>query len=143
MHLRFSPLAATAARTIVPTLVLFSLYLLVVGHDKPGGGFAGGLLGSAALLLIYLAFGDRGVRRALPVAPEIIGGAGLTIAVAAATLGLVLEGPLLTAIAASATVPLIGEVKVSSVLLFDAGVYLVVVGLVATAIVRLGGEARQ
>jgi multisubunit Na+/H+ antiporter MnhB subunit len=143
MYLRFSPLVATAARTIAPTLVLFSVYLLVVGHDSPGGGFAGGLLGSAALLLVYLAYGDRGVWKTLPTDPEIIAGVGLTFAAGAAMLGMVVEGQLLAAISASAEVPLLGDVKVSSVLLFDTGVYLVVVGLVGTAIVRLGGDGRQ
>ena len=44
MRIRFSPVLATGARTMVPTLTLFSLFLLIVGHDLPGGGFAGGLL---------------------------------------------------------------------------------------------------
>ena len=66
MKIRFSPLLATGTRTMVPTLVLFSIFLLVVGHDLPGGGFAGGLIASSALLLIYLSFGTRGLRRAFP-----------------------------------------------------------------------------
>lgn len=142
MHIRFSPLLATGARTMIPTLVIFSVYVLVVGHDAPGGGFAGGLLGAAALLLVYLAFGDRGVRRALPTEPEIIAGTGLAIAIAAGALGLVVDDALLAGLKASTTLPLIGEVKVTSVLVFDIGVYLVVLGLVAAAIVRLGGESR-
>jgi multisubunit Na+/H+ antiporter MnhB subunit len=142
MHIRFSPLLATGARTMIPTLVIFSVYVLVVGHDAPGGGFAGGLLGAAALLLVYLAFGDRGVRRALPTEPEIIAGTGLAIAIAAGALGLVVDDALLAGLKASTTLPLIGEVKVTSVLVFDIGVYFVVLGLVAAAIVRLGGEDR-
>ena len=61
MSIRFSPLLATGTRVVVPTLVLFSVVLLVVGHDAPGGGFAGGLVASAAVLLIFLAFGHRGL----------------------------------------------------------------------------------
>jgi multicomponent Na+:H+ antiporter subunit A len=142
MHIRFSPLLATGARTMIPTLVVLSLYLLVVGHDLPGGGFAGGLLGASALLLLYLAFGDRGVRRALPTEPEIIMGTGLAIAFAAGAFGLLVEGTFLDAVSASADLPLVGTVKITSVLVFDAGVYLVVLGLIGTAIVRLGGEVR-
>ena len=143
MHIRFSPMLATGARTMVPTLVLFSLYLLVVGHDLPGGGFAGGLVGAGALLLLYLAFGDRGVRRALPTEPEIVTGIGLTVAVLAGALGLLVDGTFLASQSVSVTLPVIGDVKASSVLLFDVGVYLVVLGLVATGIIRLGGEARS
>lgn len=142
MHISFSPLLATGARTAIPTLVAFSLYLLVVGHDSPGGGFAGGLVGSAAVLLVYLAYGDRGVRRVLPASPEVITGIGLGIAFVAGALGLLFDEVFLSALEAKATIPVVGDVKITSVLVFDAGVYLVVLGLIATAIVRLGGEGR-
>jgi multicomponent Na+:H+ antiporter subunit B len=142
MHVRFSPLLATGARSIIPTLLLFSLYLLVVGHDEPGGGFAGGLVGAAALLLIYLSYGDRGIRRVLRVDPEVIAGLGLAVAVLAGLAGLVVEGSFLQALTLELSLPVLGKLKITSVLLFDAGVYLVVVGLVATGILRLGGETR-
>lgn len=143
MHIRFSPQLATGARTMIPTLVVFSLWVLVVGHDMPGGGFAGGLLGAAALLLVYLAFGDRGVRRALPCEPDVIAGIGLAVALAAGALGFIGGDAFLTAGKIGAEIPVVGEIKVTTVLAFDAGVYLVVVGLIATAIVRLGAEERS
>ena len=79
MRIRFSAMLATGVRTMVPTLVLFSGFLLVVGHDSPGGGFAGGLLASAALLLVSLAFGGRGVAVAFTREPERIVGIGLDL----------------------------------------------------------------
>lgn len=142
MRIRLSPLLAIGARTMTPTLIVFSLYLLVVGHDVPGGGFAGGLLGAAALLLVYLAFGDRGVRRALPVDPEVIAGIGLVVAVGAGVIGLIAADGFLAGLSATTELPLIGTLKITTVLVFDAGVYLVVLGLIATGIVRLGGEHR-
>lgn len=138
MNIRFSPLLATGTRVLVPTLVLFSIVLLIVGHDAPGGGFAGGLVASAAVLLIFLAYGVRGVRRALPVEPEMVIGVGLALAIAAGVLGALLQGTFLTATYAATELPLIGDVKLSSLLLFDVGVYVLVVGLVTSAIVRLG-----
>jgi multicomponent Na+:H+ antiporter subunit A len=128
---------------MVPTLILFSLYLLIVGHDLPGVGFAGGLVGAGALLLIYLAFGDRGVRRALPADPEVIVGIGLTVAFLAGVLGLLTGSEFLASRSVSVALPVVGDVKLTSVLVFDAGVYLVVLGLVAAATIRLGGEARE
>ena len=142
MRIRFSPLLAPGARTMVPVLALFSFSLLAVGHDRPGGGFAGGLVAAAAVLLVYLAFGERGVRRALRIRPEILTGIGLGIAVAAGIVGLAIDGVFLQAQVASVELPLVGTVKATSMLMFDAGVYGVVVGLVATGIVRLGGEER-
>lgn len=140
MKIRLSPLLATGARTMVPTLVLFSLFLLVVGHDVPGGGFAGGLLAATALLLMFLAFGDRGLRRALPFEPEAVTGLGLGLAVIAGLLGAFFEGTFLTYVFVDMDVAVIGEVKLSSLLLFDLGVYVLVIGVVETALQRLGGE---
>lgn len=140
MRIRFSPLLATGTQTMVPTLVLFSVYLLVVGHDVPGGGFAGGLIASAALLLIYLAFGRRGLRRVLPVHPHTTMGVGILLAITAGVIGLVFGGVFLTYEYAQWSVPVIGDIKVSTLLLFDLGVYAVVVGLVTTAILELGSD---
>lgn len=141
MIVRLSLLLATGARTMVPTLVLFSIFLLIVGHDVPGGGFAGGLVASIALLLMYLAFGERGLRRALPVDSLAVIGFGLLLAVAAGLIGVVDGRAFLTYTFVSGDAPLIGEIKLSSLVLFDLGVYILVVGLVETALQRLGGEA--
>lgn len=141
MRVRRSPLLTAGTRTMVPTLVLFSAYLLVVGHDVPGGGFAGGLIASSALLLVFLTFGTSGLDRALPIDPEALTGVGLALAIVAGLIGLFFEGTFLTYTYASVSAPVLGDIKVSSLLLFDLGVYALVVGLVATAVHRLGGEA--
>lgn len=140
MRVKFSPILATGARTMVPTLALFSVFLLVVGHDVPGGGFAGGLIFSASLLVAFLAFGGRGLRRVLPVQPELLTGIGLGLALLGGLIGWVFQDAFLAYAAAPIALPLIGEFKLTSVLLFDAGVYVLVVGLVLTAILRLGSE---
>ena len=140
MRIRFSPLLAAGAQTMVPTLMLFSVYLLVVGHDVPGGGFAGGLIASSALLLVFLTFGRRGLRRAFPIDPETAMGFGLVLAIAAGVVGLVFGGTFLTYEYAAWTVPVIGDIKLSTLLAFDLGVYIVVVGLVTTATLKLGSD---
>ena len=140
MSIRHSPLLTAGTRTMVPTLVLFSVYLLVVGHDVPGGGFAGGLIASSALLLVFLTFGARGLDRALPIDPEALTGLGLAMAIVAGLIGLFFEGTFLTYTYASVSAPVLGDIKVSSLLLFDLGVYALVVGLVTTAVLRLGRE---
>jgi multisubunit Na+/H+ antiporter MnhB subunit len=140
MKIRFSPLLATGVRTMVPTLLIFSVWLLVVGHDLPGGGFAGGLVAGAALLLLFLAFGSRGVRRLLPFDPESIAGAGLALALLSGMIGLLVGGAFLGYEYVSRDLPYVGEVKVSTLLLFDVGVYVLVVGLIATALERLGSD---
>lgn len=140
MRIRFSPILAAGAQTMVPTLMLFSVYLLVVGHDVPGGGFAGGLIASSALLLVFLTFGRRGLRRAFPIEPETAMGFGLALAIAAGVVGLMFGGTFLTYEFVEWTVPVVGNIKVSTLLAFDLGVYIVVVGLVTTAILKLGSD---
>lgn len=142
MIVRFSLLLTTGARTMVPTLVLFSVFLLIVGHDVPGGGFAGGLVASIGLLLMYLAFGERGLRRALPIDSLAVVGFGLLLAVGAGLIGVVAGGAFLTSTFVAVEAPVLGEIKLSSLLLFDLGVYVLVVGVVETALQRLGGEAQ-
>jgi multicomponent Na+:H+ antiporter subunit A len=140
MRIRFSPVLATGARTMVPTLTLFSVFLLIVGHDLPGGGFAGGLLVSAALLMVFFAFGARGLRRAMPVDPEILTGVGLGLAIVGGIVGWIFADAFLAYASTAISLPIVGSVKVTSLLLFDLGVYVLVVGLVVTAVTRLGQE---
>ena len=141
MRIRFSPILTTGARTMVPTLALFSVFVLIVGHDLPGGGFAGGLIAATALLVVFFAFGDRGLRRAVPIEPEILIGIGLALALVSGIVGWLFADAFLAYASASLSLPVVGEFKVTSLLLFDVGVYLLVVGLVTTAVTRLGGES--
>lgn len=140
MIVRFSLLLATGIRSLVPTLALLSVFLLVVGHDVPGGGLAGGLIASIGLLVMYLAYGERGLRRALPIDPLTVTGTGLLLAVLGGLVGVVNGTEFLAYTFAATDLPVLGEVKVSSLLLFDLGVFVLVLGLVETALQRLGGE---
>ena len=138
MRMRSSHLLETGARTIVPTLLVVSAYLLVVGHNEPGGGFVGGLLAGSGLLVVFLTGGSKAVRELLPVRPATLIGSGIALAMATALGGMVLGGSLLTSGKLDLDLGWFGKLEVGSALIFDVGVYLVVVGLVATVLVRLG-----
>ncbi len=140
MRFRPSLLLDVGARSMVPTLVLVSLYVLVVGHDEPGGGFIGGLLAGVALLVVFLAGGAAQVSRVLPIDPLTMVGAGMSVAVATSVAGMVLGAGLLDAGKLELDLAWIGKISVGSTLVFDAGVYLVVVGLVAMVLTRLGAR---
>jgi multisubunit Na+/H+ antiporter MnhB subunit len=143
MNVRPSLLAGTGSRTIVPTIVAVSLFLLVVGHDAPGGGFVGGLLAGAALLVVFLAQGGRAVSRLLPVDPRTLLGLGIAVAVATAVAGLVAGSALLDAGKLTLDLWALGTFSVGSALVFDVGVYLVVVGLIATFLTELGSAGEK
>jgi multicomponent Na+:H+ antiporter subunit B len=123
-----SLILSTAARLIAPMLLLFSLFLLVRGHNEPGGGFAGGLVASAGYTLVAIAVDAATARRMLVVEPPVIAGSGLAVALAAGLIGLMMGQPLLTGIWLEIMLP--GEVilDLGTPLLFDLGVFLVVIG---------------
>lgn len=130
----------TAGRTLFHTLIVFSLFLLFTGHNAPGGGFVGGLVAGGALILRYVAEGSDDLRRLVPVTPPSVLGAGLACAAVAGAVGLVAGESFLTYEALELTLPLFGSVKLATVLLFDIGVYLIVVGMVYAILESLGAE---
>ena len=135
-----SVILETGTRAVFHTILLFSLFLLFAGHNAPGGGFIGGLVAAAALVLRFVAHGPDDVRRMVRVRPEKLLGTGVLLAALAAIAPMLVGGQLLSSDTFTAALPLIGKVKGSSVLVFDIGVYLVVIGLVLTMLDTLGGE---
>jgi multicomponent Na+:H+ antiporter subunit A len=130
----------TGARAVFHTIWLFSVFLLFAGHNAPGGGFVGGLVAAAALVLVFIAEGRDAVRRMVRVPPERILGTGILLAVGTAVAPLLRGGALLTSSKLELTVPLLGTVKSTSALVFDIGVYAIVIGLLLTALDMLGEE---
>lgn len=134
-----SILLAQLTRLIMPVLLLFSLFLLLRGHDLPGGGFIGGLVAASAFILLGLSESPRVVRVALKVDPLALVGAGLIVALSSALFGVLMGGEFFkgywTEIATAA-----GPVKLGTPVLFDVGVYLVVTGIVVQFYLSLGEE---
>ncbi|HWJ98184.1 MAG TPA: hydrogen gas-evolving membrane-bound hydrogenase subunit E, partial [Acidimicrobiales bacterium] len=132
------PFVDVSVRIVFPAVVLMSLWLLFAGHNRPGGGFVGGLLAGSAITLRYIAGGISEVRGRSRFRPWTVLGAGLLLAVGTAVAPLLAGGPVLDASLASFELPIIGAVKVGSTLVFDAGVYLVVLGMVLMAFEAFG-----
>jgi multicomponent Na+:H+ antiporter subunit B len=116
----------TGARVLMPLLLLFGLFLLLRGHNAPGGGFSGGLVVSAAYALNAFAFGPAAARRALLADPSRLIGAGLLLALGSGLLPLAFGRAFLASLWLS---PAMG---LGTPLLFDLGVFLVVIGVVLT-----------
>ena len=93
-----SPIFRTAARLLMPLLLLFSVFLLLRGHNEPGGGFVGGLVAAAAFALYAIAFGVQRARQALLVRPLTLLGAGLSIALLSGVPAVLRGQPFLTAL---------------------------------------------
>ncbi len=124
----------TAARLLLPLQLLFSLFLLLRGHDEPGGGFIAGLVAAGGFALYLFARGRRALSEMLKVSPRDLVAMGLLLGVLATLPAWWVDEPFFTA--QWWTIPII-DFKASTPLIFDIGVYLVVVGSVLTAITAL------
>ena len=118
------------AIVVLPLLVMSGVVLFVRGHDEPGGGFIAGLVAGAALAVARAS----GIRVRLPGVPLLVG-AGLLLAVGIGVVGLAVEGAFLQPM--KLTLPGV-EGYLTSSLVFDLGVVLVVIGLVQSALDNLG-----
>lgn len=135
-----SLILTVSVRTLFQTILAFSLYLLFAGHNTAGGGFAGGLVAGAALVLRLVEGGPRSLREAVPARPGALLGTGIAVAGLTGAAGWLGGGGFLESGKLALELPLLGTVKATSSLGFDVGVYLVVVGLVATILRTLGEE---
>ncbi|MEU5992689.1 hydrogen gas-evolving membrane-bound hydrogenase subunit E [Spirillospora sp. NPDC047418] len=138
-----SVLLEAVARLLTPTILVFSVYLFFAGHGRPGGGFVGGLVAGMAFVLRYLPGGRRELAAALPVRPAVLLGGGLGIAVATGAGGWASGGEFLASRKLGGTVPVLGPVEISTNLLFDAGVYFLVLGLVLMILTTLGASLEE
>ncbi|MBF7054013.1 Na+/H+ antiporter subunit B [Halomonas sp. KAO] len=123
-----------AARLLLPLQLMFSLFLLLRGHDEPGGGFIAGLVAAGGFALYLFACGQGALYAMLRVSPRDLVGLGLLLGVASTLPAWWSGQPLFTA--QWWTLPII-DFKASTPLIFDIGVYLVVLGSVLTAITAL------
>ena len=131
---RRSVILTETVNGLTPILLLFSVFLTFRGHNAPGGGFAGGLVMGAAVILRYLASGPDGIR-SLRIDPIVLIGAGLALAVAVGSVSLAVDGSFLESSIWKFELPLIGKVKFVSSSLFDIGVHVLVVGVVMAILV--------
>ncbi|MFE3836362.1 MnhB domain-containing protein [Pseudogemmobacter sonorensis] len=127
-----SLILSTGARLLIALFLIFSLYVLLRGHNAPGGGFIGGLIAACGFAIHAFASGVAEARRALHVDPRTIGTLGLVCALAAGLMALPLGVEPFAGIWGE-----IAGYKISSVLLFDIGVYLAVVGGILTLVFAL------
>lgn len=136
-----TPILETGTRAVFHTILLFSLYMLFAGHNAPGGGFIGGLIAASAIVLRATAQGPDDIRRLVPVDAEALLGLGALFAAGTGVAGYLINGSFLGSAYVEYDLPLLGHIKIVSVLFFDLGVYLIVLGLGLALVRTLGSEA--
>jgi|SRR5690625_1107940 len=132
----------TAAEYLLPLLLLFSVFVLLRGHNLPGGGFVGGLIASIAFIIYMLAHGVTAARKLIFIHPSYLMPIGLSFAfISGVIFPVFLRGlPVLTVLWVEEPIPVIGVI--GSALVFDLGVYLVVVGVTLTIMFTIAKEIK-
>lgn len=133
-----SIILSTVSRLLSGLMLVFSIFLLLRGHNLPGGGFSGGLVAACAFVLHALAFGFPAARQLLWIDPRTLIGLGLTVALVSGLAAFLPGLSFLTGLWAATPLPVLG--KVGTPLLFDTGVYLVVLGVACLAVFTLGQD---
>jgi len=140
-------------RLLFPVMIIISLFLLLSGHDQPGGGFAGGLVAGLAIMIRYLAGGSAELDEAAPVDAGLVMGGGLVLAGLSAVAPVAVGGKIFQSfvidvhlpwVSSVATpwgeLPIVGDVHFVTSTVFDIGVYLVVLGLMLDLVRTLGSQ---
>lgn len=127
-------------RVVHPSVVLVGIYLLLAGLHRTGGGFAAALVIGLGLVLRRLAGGPQELGAAAPVPPGFLLGAGLTLVAGYAVAGVVLADELLASHHWSLHLGRLGHLEVTTSLVFEVGVVLIVLGLMLDVLRTFGAE---
>ncbi|GEL08642.1 Na(+)/H(+) antiporter subunit B [Salisediminibacterium halotolerans] len=127
-------------RIVAFIILIFSIFLFFAGHNNPGGGFIGGLMTASALVLLYLSFDLKTIKRVLPFDYAYVIGAGLLLATLTGVAGMFFGFPYLTQFFEYFQLPILGETELTTALPFDLGIYLVVVGFTLLVILTVAED---
>ncbi|MFB4164845.1 Na(+)/H(+) antiporter subunit B [Alteribacillus sp. JSM 102045] len=130
----------TATKVVLFIILAFSVFIFFNGHHEPGGGFIGGLMTASAIVLLLLAYDLEMVKRILPFDFKLVTAAGLLVAIGTGMGSFLFGVPFLSQTFDYFTFPVLGELELATALLFDIGVYLVVVGVTLTIIQTIGED---
>jgi len=129
---------ATLTQLLLPLALLVAVFILLRGHNQPGGGFIAGLVTAVALIVQYLAHGSAWMSARLSGATQPVIAAGLALATLTGLASWAFGHPFLTSSFGHLRWPLVGEFELASAMAFDFGVFLVVVGATLLILVNLG-----
>ena len=136
-------LPGVIVQLLLPVSGMVAVFFLLRGHNEPGGGFVAGLIVATAVILQYLVGGTAWAESRTRIHPQYWIGLGLLCAAGAGLSAWLVPRPFLSALAWDATLPMIGTVHLSTVLLFDVGVFLLVIGATVLILVALAHQSRR
>lgn len=128
----------SSARVLLPFMLTLSVVVLLRGHNEPGGGFVGGLLAASGFALHAMAFGHQSARQTLRIDPRKLIGVGLILGAISGIPALAIGDDYLKGLWTTIEPPGFPEpLKLGTPLIFDIGVYLLVLGAAFLMVVTL------
>jgi len=138
VKLKYSIILSTAVKYLIPLLLMFSFFLLLRGHNEPGGGFVGGLIAASAFALFVIANGIDEAKKFINIDPILLIATGLLISLGSGLISILWGEIFLKGLWLDDEFPVIG--KIGTPLLFDLGVYFLVLGIVTKIIFSLAEQ---
>jgi multicomponent K+:H+ antiporter subunit A len=126
-----------------PAIIVLAFYLLLRGHNLPGGGFVAGITFAVGIILQYMADGTRSTEDRLVIRPLRWMGLGLLLAAATGAGSWLFGHPFLTAHIGHLRLPVIGDLHVPSAFFFDLGVSMLVVGATGLILIALAHQSTR
>lgn len=130
----------TITKVVVFIILTFGVELFLAGHNDPGGGFIGGLVLSSALVLLFLVYDIETVQEGIPVDFKKVAAVGVLFAVGTGFGAVAFGAEFLTQTFETFHLPVFGDTELATVVLFEIGVALTVVGTVVTIILSISED---
>jgi multicomponent K+:H+ antiporter subunit A len=135
---RYPMILAVISRPLLPLALVVAIYLMLRGHNMPGGGFIAGLVTAIALILQYVASGIAWTRLRMNIDYIKLTAAGVLLAALSGVGSWFFGYPFLTSSFGHFELPLVGEFELATAMIFDLGVYLAVIGSTLLVLANLG-----
>ena len=130
----------TVVKGVVFIVLTLGVYLFFAGHNAPGGGFIGGLVLGSGIVLLYITFDIETVHKGMPFDFKKVAALGVLLATGTAIGSLFFDVPFLTQADKYFELPLLGKSHLSTVMIFEAGVALTVIGTLVTIILSISED---
>lgn len=130
----------TVVKGVVFIVFTLGIYLFFAGHNAPGGGFIGGLVLGSGIILLLITFDIETMKRAMPFDFKQVAALGVLLATGTAIGSIVFDVPFLTQTDDYFNLPLLGKTHLSTVMIFEAGVALTVIGTLVTIILSISED---
>lgn len=118
-----------ASRYVRGLLIIFAVIALLRGHNFPGGGFIGGLLAGLSVVFKGYAYSVNQIKENMKLTPEIYIGSGLSAILLSVIPGIIRKEQFMTGVWYRIFLPLLGEIKLGTPLLFDFGIFMIIIGV--------------